>query len=572
MRKNIWCFLFLLVASPLFSQNSNVKLREIRGGVSDYGDPIAGVTVTVKDTERKTRTDALGNFVIWAKNDEVLVFSYKGRNGAASVINSRTSYLNITMPIATSNLDEIVLENEEDSKRKQDKNRKTRLSGIFFGTLDPEKIGFGVKQIKDDQISNISGSILDAINGRFAGVTVVGFGNDASATLRGKPLSWDVDGLLYSPSNPPNHININDVKSITVMPGSWSQARYGLVAPWGIIIVRTVGQSLQYSNTEGFQNFDAAQVQGNIYNNEATTRNSGLGVAPKYIQRLQVAGSPRLAYEVYLEQKNIYGGMPHFFADVHHFFLSDYKDKRTANKVLEDMKETFKEDISALRILAYLLEERAHFKESHAIYRMIITLKPFQYQAIRDFANSYVQIGEHKRAWYLYRYYLNKRGSQLANEGVDKIIKEEMLQLMGDHGKKLGLAAASYSLNSKEDDISMVLEWNNPNAEFEIQFVNPEKRFYTWKHSYDQNRELLLDEKFSGYSSRFFSIQDIDKGQWLVNITYNGNQENTPTYLKTTIRNNNTSEETIKILKLDHKNVNYNFLQVSSNNVISLSK
>ena len=45
----------------------------------------------------------------------------------------------------------------------------------------------------------------------------------------------------------------------------------------------------------------------------------------------------------------------------------------------------------------------------------------------------------------------------------------------------------------------LVFEWNNSEAEFEIQFVNPENQYYKWKYSLADNEEEIYNAKEYGY-------------------------------------------------------------------------
>jgi uncharacterized protein YfaP (DUF2135 family) len=86
----------------------------------------------------------------------------------------------------------------------------------------------------------------------------------------------------------------------------------------------------------------------------------------------------------------------------------------------------------------------------------------------------------------------------------------------------------------------LVFDWNNPDAEFEIQFVNPSKRFFKWLHT-RENPEEINDELKNGYSQEEFEIVGGDKGEWIINVKYLGNRtkgNSTPTYLKCTVQYN----------------------------------
>ena len=116
------------------------------------------------------------------------------------------------------------------------------------------------------------------------------------------------------------------------------------------------------------------------------------------------------------------------------------------------------------------------------------------------------------------------------------------------------------------------MQWNNPNAEFELQFVGPNDQYYTWKHTEADNAVLLGSERLDGSYSKNFGIQDIGEGPWKINTNYLGNKEWTPTYLKFSIRNNLKTKETVRVLKLQKTNINIRSFDITEDKITTLLK
>jgi len=224
-----------------------------------------------------------------------------------------------------------------------------------------------------------------------------------------------------------------------------------------------------------------------------------------------------------------------------------------------------------LRCHWFSLKEEKYYKKAFAIYKKIYDLKPSQVQNQRDLANINLKLGKVKEAWSIYNEYLLGINQDLDNHGIDRIIKDEAITLIKENYSELQIDTTQFLLDQDKYDITMVVEWNNPNAEFEIQFVNPENTYYTWHHTKEENKELFANEILKGYSSEVFQIDDLVEGdgQWLVNVKYHGNQENTPSYLKITIKDGRKESEKVKIFKLQDKGVNYNFLSFNSSGMKS---
>ena len=119
----------------------------------------------------------------------------------------------------------------------------------------------------------------------------------------------------------------------------------------------------------------------------------------------------------------------------------------------------------------------------------------------------------------------------------------------------------------------LVFEWNDSEAEFELEFVNPENRFYKTEHSLAANPHRISDEKRVGFSCEEFLIDQSLPGVWQVNATYLGNKKLTPTYMKTTMYHNFGSanqRKEIKIHRLGVKNIKQKLFTIN-NNVVFLS-
>ncbi len=68
----------VLIASIVMTLSSHAQAMKITGNVSDANGPLPGTIIVVKGSEKGTKTDFDGNFYIYAKKGESLVFSYLG--------------------------------------------------------------------------------------------------------------------------------------------------------------------------------------------------------------------------------------------------------------------------------------------------------------------------------------------------------------------------------------------------------------------------------------------------------------------------------------------------------------
>ncbi len=531
------------------------KLSEVKGSVGDLDYPLANVLVKVRDTDRETRTDTNGDFSIKASNGEVLDFSYPSREPAATVVNTSSRMLKIIMPKGITALDEVVL--EENLRLKELHKPLSKNISSRFGVIDMEKIGFKARQLTSEQIGASALTIWDALRSRFAGLFVSG--NRVQMRddkVFDRWLSWDVDGHIYSPDNPPFHINVQNVKDITILPPAWAAARYGRLAPGGIIIVRTISNT--FDDLEASESKKDAQ---NRYTYDAVELANGLTSKPIYIQKIANTETVDRAYLQYLEERKYYGNTPSFYKESSAIFDGHWNDKQKAEEIKSSILELFPEQIDALKILAYAYEATGTLDEALHIYKRIYKLKDSP-QAKRDLANMYVKMGEYKNAWNVYKGYIGKR-NVLQDNGLDKMVRDEMLTLVQNHAAELRLNPSNFPLENR-GDFTLVVEWNDPNTQFELQFVGPDKRFYNWNNA----TEISNEDRVSGILSTTFNIDEMQEGQWLVNMTYLGNQVNLPTYLKFTLRNNQTGDEDTQMITLRQRDVKYKVMDISNQGML----
>ncbi len=535
-------------------------IRQVKGSVTDFDDTLSNVIVQVRGTERKSQTDALGNFDIPANTSEIIDFYYPGRQGTHAIVNNPAGLLKITMPLNVKVLDEVVL--EQDTNPGENGNPLKDNVITNFGLLDARKTGFAIKQIRGEQLIWSTQSITEALRGKFPGIRIIGgSGLNARVMLRAgsrAPAAWDVDGIQYSPENPPLHINIQNIESITVMPGSWAAARYGSMAAGGIVMVRTISQSV---HTPSSQN--ALQRRDNYYKEDAASFVRHNNSPPVYLRELSSVGSLQEAYKHYLKLRPLFDHRAGFFFDIQKWFDDQEGGEGYADRILSNLQEVFHQDPAVLKIAAYSMESKGHTTEALSVYQRIHEVQPNS-QSLRDLARMYYKTGNLKRAWNLYSYYLAKNDSLYAR-GTDRIVREEMLGLLKKHGPELGFRTTDLRLDDNQNDLSLLVEWNNPNTRFELQFVGPEGLFYRWNNEVDMPDKNSLN----GYMSEVFDIADISHGSWKVNTRYLGNQENTPSFVKFTIKDHRKESEEIRLLKLETAQVNLRFLDINAGEIVT---
>ncbi len=206
------------VCGKLFAQNNT-----IRGIVLDNnGQPIPGVTITVKGTTRATVTGPEGRFTFSAVNGEILLVKTIGFISQEVPVTAETNY-SIQLKQETKNLNEVVV---------------TAL-GV---KKEFQKLGYSQSQINGDDLTTArDANPLQSMEGKVAGLTIGSsseFFGAPTVVLRGsKDILYVIDGEPVESNT--YDFNPDDVESYTVLKGPNAAALYGFRGINGAIIITT---------------------------------------------------------------------------------------------------------------------------------------------------------------------------------------------------------------------------------------------------------------------------------------------------------------------------------------------
>jgi TonB-linked SusC/RagA family outer membrane protein len=248
MKKVLLLFLLLgvIALSSAYAQSRKITGRVIG---ADDGQPLPGVSVSVKGTTRGVITDNDGKFEISASTGETLQFTFIGYVTSLVTVSGNRDYTVKLAPNAKL-LSEIVI---ADTYGIQTKKAYTGSASVINGSVNENKP---------------FSSPLDALQGEVPGLNVSAFSGQPGANiqvrLRGtgsialdqNPL-YVVDGMFIntgmnggnngslsrlSPANTNSvlsSINEDDIESITVLKDAAATAIYGSRGANGVIVITT---------------------------------------------------------------------------------------------------------------------------------------------------------------------------------------------------------------------------------------------------------------------------------------------------------------------------------------------
>ncbi|MCB0630355.1 MAG: SusC/RagA family TonB-linked outer membrane protein [Lewinella sp.] len=252
----------LSLQRTLGSEQNKVPLHSITRGLShlavvftvhgtivnEAGDPLIGVNIVVKGTDKGTTSDIDGMFSLELENgDEVLVLSYIGLETLEVPVRNRSD-IAITMREDVAALDEIVV--------------------IGYGTAKKSDVTGAVASIKSEEITKVASvRVDDALRGKVAGLQIIPTSSapGAASTIRirgsnsisanNEPL-YVIDGFIGGGNL--SDINLNDIESVEVLKDASATALYGSRGANGVILITTkrgkAGQSrVSYDAYTGYQ-------------------------------------------------------------------------------------------------------------------------------------------------------------------------------------------------------------------------------------------------------------------------------------------------------------------------------
>jgi len=516
------------------------EFKTINGRVSDENGYLSDVTVISRGNNTQTVTDSLGNFSIEAQNRGILEFRYIGKNTILSRV-SESTVKNIYMTDGNMILDEVVLEN-----------KKEEIIDNGYGKLDKKRLGYSVETLAGDKIIPSNTNVKDAVAGKFAGVKI-GANDDLSqfvgrgryTTILGNQYGLVVvDGLAIKQSNSSmgagfiadtGFINPENIESVTYLKGLAATNIYGSDGSNGVLLIKTKTGSSSFKKKKKRQ-------LGNTPTYIDDTEIEEIIDKP-YIKEISKTRTIEEAYKMYLSQRKLYGNDINFFFDIASYFKNwnnPYLVKRILSNVLEINKIL---NLEILRVLAYKYDEFEMFEESIDVYEQLISFEPSESQSYRNLALSYQLNKQFREAQEIYnKIHYNQYSEVNSFNGLKQTINAEYKNLIALHNSTLLTTNIPEFYKKKaEYDTRIIFEWSHFDAEFDLQIVNPQKRYFTWSHTQKEEASRFMKETSQGYGLEEFFITKKDKGEWLFNLTYYGKKtgdNSMPSFVKVTVYSN----------------------------------
>ena len=228
MKRHFTKSTFILLLSMLACLNLFAQ-QHISGVVinQETRDPLVGVTVTAKGSNRSTLTNEKGKFSMQVSgNETVLKFTHAGFISHELNIGTQSNF-KVSMVPDNKKLNEVVV--------------------IGYGTMKRSNLTGAITSIgSKDIVLNPSSNPIIALQGKVPGLDITKSSGKAGAgvlmQLRGtRSLSASGNPLILIDGMPGSYstINPNDIKSIEVLKDAASTAIYGASGANGVILITT---------------------------------------------------------------------------------------------------------------------------------------------------------------------------------------------------------------------------------------------------------------------------------------------------------------------------------------------
>ncbi|GGG13434.1 hypothetical protein GCM10011344_12640 [Dokdonia pacifica] len=536
------------LSDPLLGSSSKVL---VSGVVRSPKGFLEDATITRKGSFDEVYTNAQGAFKIKASLGDVLVISKVGMFTKELLIETQ-NVGSIELTPKNDELDEIVVSGGKRVDNTIESNDGKRVN--------KDKLGYAASELTENDFAAGATNLQQLITGKVSGVSVEGglySGSEVVYKIRGGtqsvltevPPIWIVNGTPYQ--DPPNFLDVQQIASITVLKSTTATSRYGSLAAGGAFLIKTKEVSFQDKAKKAQK---SALVSGNEYT-ESSTRTLDTSSLPEYILRLREIPNTQDQFEMYQRISRTQESPLEFYVDVAQYF--DGINSIMADQVRADLAYISRNNTKALRTLCYIYEASGDYENAALIYERILKIAPSEAQSYRDLALAYQEIGKYNEALELYYNMLGEQIKGVNFQGLEKSLRNELSHLLALHKDQVDYDRFpnEWLRTDFDIDIRMVIDWSDRSVPFEFQFVNPDKKFFKWTHTLEENRERLEDEQAQGYQSEEFIIDDAPSGEWIINIQYLGDEGDyvLPPFLKYTVyRNYGTPQETkeIKVVKL----------------------
>lgn len=528
---------------PLLTYDPNLNI--VSGIVSSELGPLQGARVRLQNSYNEVSTNSEGYFNLEALKGDVLQISFPGMSTTTWTVQSNkenTIFLEANTEIL------------ESAPLKSTKN-DLELINTPKGKVSRASIGYSLSELKANDIPNTAVTLADVLR-RIPELQVIREKGSPSTEIFVFPKLFSLDSLIpiividetvfvqgggsILPVIPPQFI-----KKVSATSSIAAAVKYGTIANGGIINIATAQAA---SSSDEIPNKNNLLLKENIHTGDVQEGN--LQSNPLIIQ-LENAQS-------LIEAKNI------FYANLERSTNSDiatlmesytyFKPKipEFAKRIITSLAVMAPNNDHILTALAFALEDLDQIPLLILLRKRLLDIAPDNSNNYRALAAAYVLNKQYQEAFDIYKKLLLNNDLQLQSEPLRLIVEHEMRRLTTLYKSKISTQDLpdEYLTPDPKKKAYLLFELNNPQAAFEIQFINPNKRHFNWTHDFEYDLDQIKNVVQKGYAIKTFEIAEDIPGDWLVDAVTFPNENNENTYLKYTLYLNYATKKEFKKSKI----------------------
>lgn len=525
------------------------------GKVFHNSQPLNQVTIFNISRNSGTTSDSAGNYKIMGMIGDTLKFSYVGMSDVSKIVPQNASFLNIIMESRVEKLNEVLVvknirKSQKDLAREYNSNKQ--LIKSRNGILDKETAGYSLYILSEGEFNQNAPDLATAISGRFPSIR----GGNRTIYNSNPNVLYDIDGLVMSDPSP---ISPALIERIAFISGLRAVALYGLGATAGVIIINT--KVANYSPKSSISS-GRDLLKNNIYENDAIFEEQLNIYLPSSLKLLYKSKTLNEAKEIYMQLSSNNNESKYFHIDAYNYFKSNWEETSFADSVIKDRK-WFTE--LTLKPIAYYAESHGDFDNAIEYFKLLLQLNPNMMQSYWNLSSAYESAGLVEDALKILvrcEYLVGKNYFPEANYGIHNIINRDVQKFTDSYLNENG---TTQKANDEFQGSRIIIEWNDPTADFDLQFVNPQNGYFIWNYQDDKKSSTANRAKIEEYFSEEFLIDAEDKGTWLVNLKFKRNSSLNPLYVRVIVYSNYgkpIQKKESKVFRINEKNINRQLLEV----------
>ena len=267
MNRIIGVLLMALMIVPNGLRAETVEMLQtskITGVVTDdFGEPVIGATIRIKNANNGTVTDVNGHYSINAASNATLVISFVGYKTQEVAVKGRST-VNVTLKEDSQMLEETVVIGYGSVAKKDLTGAVSSLNSKDLLKTNPASINQGLQgKMAGVQVSQADGAPGAGVTIQIRGANSFTTSTEPLYILDGVPFSSgeapSTDFGTKSNNNPLSLISPQDIESIQVLKDASATAIYGSRAANGVVIITTKSGTQGKARVQFSANFSVSK-------------------------------------------------------------------------------------------------------------------------------------------------------------------------------------------------------------------------------------------------------------------------------------------------------------------------